>query len=173
MARNIKTTVPYITHIIRSYEKHYIKHKKVLEPIAAIVEESALSLNESVNEKPKQEEEEGYYETTYNNYMTKKNQLLENNQYKDSEPVGDLLLESQRSPQLAVKTPQKEPEVKDAEKDKRQEIKIPELNSLVEPPKELKEAVKEQSKMLLTVKSESNLKKNALQSPRDDLNNSG
>lgn len=38
MARNIKTTVPYITHIIRSYEKHYIKHKKVLEPIAAIVE---------------------------------------------------------------------------------------------------------------------------------------
>lgn len=107
MARNIKTTVPYITHIIRSYEKHYIKHKKVLEPIAAIVEESALSLNESVNEKPKQEEEEGYYETTYNNYMTKKNQLLQNNQYKDSEPIGDLLLESQRSPQLAVKTPQK------------------------------------------------------------------
>jgi hypothetical protein len=37
MARNIKTTVPYITHIIRSYEKHYIKQKKVLEPIAAIV----------------------------------------------------------------------------------------------------------------------------------------
>lgn len=45
MARNIKTTVPYITHIIRSYEKHYIKQKKVLEPIAAIVEESALSIN--------------------------------------------------------------------------------------------------------------------------------
>lgn len=43
MARNIKTTVPYITHIIRSYDKHYIK-KKVLEPIAAI-EESALSIN--------------------------------------------------------------------------------------------------------------------------------
>lgn len=63
--------------------------------------------------------------------------------------------------------------MKDTEKDKRQEIKIPELNSLVEPPKELKEAAKEQSKMLLTVKSESNLKKSALESPRDDLNNSG
>lgn len=37
MARNIKITVPYLTHIIRSYEKHYIKQKKVLEAIAAIV----------------------------------------------------------------------------------------------------------------------------------------
>lgn len=39
--------------------------------------------------------------------------------------------------------------MKDAEKDKRQEIKIPELNSLVEPPKELKEAKKEQQKVAL------------------------
>ena len=37
MAKNIKTTVPYLTHIIRSYEKHYIKQKKVLEKITAIV----------------------------------------------------------------------------------------------------------------------------------------
>jgi len=49
MARNIKITVPYLTHIIRSYEKHYIKQKKVLEQITAIVEESALSINESIN----------------------------------------------------------------------------------------------------------------------------
>jgi hypothetical protein len=85
MARNIKTTVPYITHIIRSYEKHYIKHKKVLEPIAAIVEESALSLNESLNEKPtKQVEEEAYYETTYNNYLIKNNEkVLERNEYEN------------------------------------------------------------------------------------------
>lgn len=77
MARNIKTTVPYITHIIRSYEKHYIKHKKVLEPIAAIVEESALSVNESLNEKESKEEEgEGYYETTYNNYLMKKQEKV-------------------------------------------------------------------------------------------------
>lgn len=55
MSRNIKTTVPYITHIIRSYEKHYIKQKKVLEPIAAIFEESALSLNESKDEKQPKE----------------------------------------------------------------------------------------------------------------------
>lgn len=38
MARNIKVTVPYIAHIIKSYEKHYIKKKKALEPIAAIVD---------------------------------------------------------------------------------------------------------------------------------------
>ena len=65
MARNIKTTVPYITHIIRSYEKHYIKQKKILEPIAAIVEESALSLNES-----KQHIEESvYYDGDYNQFL--------------------------------------------------------------------------------------------------------
>lgn len=43
MARNIKTTVPYITHIIRSYDKHYIT-MKVLEPIVATGEESALDV---------------------------------------------------------------------------------------------------------------------------------
>lgn len=30
MARNIKTTVPYITHLIKSYERHYLKPKKTL-----------------------------------------------------------------------------------------------------------------------------------------------
>ena len=62
MARNIKSTVPYITHIIRSYEKHYIKHKKILEPIAAIVEESAISLNSSISVRVNKEEDaDGYY----------------------------------------------------------------------------------------------------------------
>jgi hypothetical protein len=76
MARNIKTTVPYITHIIRSYEKHYIKQKKVLEPIAAIVEESALSINESKDEKLVRDEEEAYYETNYNHYIYRNEPIL-------------------------------------------------------------------------------------------------
>ena len=76
MARNIKSTVPYITHIIRSYEKHYIKNKKILEPIAAIVEESALSLNSSISvRKNKDEEVDGYYETTYSNYVKKQEKV--------------------------------------------------------------------------------------------------
>jgi hypothetical protein len=37
MTQNIRTTVPYITHILRSYQKHYIDQKQVLEPIVAIV----------------------------------------------------------------------------------------------------------------------------------------
>lgn len=45
MAKNLKTTIPYITHIIRSYEKHYINKKKILEPINAIADESAVSIN--------------------------------------------------------------------------------------------------------------------------------
>ena len=43
IGENIKTTIPYLSHLIKSYEKHYI-HKKELEPIQAIVEESAISV---------------------------------------------------------------------------------------------------------------------------------
>lgn len=162
MARNIKTTVPYITHIIRSYEKHYIKHKKILEPIAAIVEESALSLNESVNEKPpKQEDQEGYYETTYNNYLIKNNEkVLERNQY-ENEQIADLLLESQKMPLLGKKSTEK----KDSqiEKEKKGELtKEPELNSLIEPPKEEKKEIGRESvkdSKLMTVKSDGNLRR--------------
>lgn len=35
MAQNIKTTVPYISHLIKSYDKHYI-YKKQLEPVIAL-----------------------------------------------------------------------------------------------------------------------------------------
>lgn len=45
IAENIKTTVPYISHLIKSYDKHYI-YKKQLEPVVAIDEESILSTNE-------------------------------------------------------------------------------------------------------------------------------
>ena len=45
MSKNIKFTVPYLSHLIQSYDKHYI-YKKELEPIAAIVEESALSITD-------------------------------------------------------------------------------------------------------------------------------
>ena len=41
MSQNIKSTVPYISHLIKSYDKHYI-YKKQLEPIQAIVDESAM-----------------------------------------------------------------------------------------------------------------------------------
>jgi hypothetical protein len=37
IAENIKTTVPYISHLIKSYDKHYI-YKKQLEPVVAIDE---------------------------------------------------------------------------------------------------------------------------------------
>lgn len=45
MSKNIKTQVPYISHLIKSYDKHYI-YKKQLEPIQAIIEESAMSVSE-------------------------------------------------------------------------------------------------------------------------------
>lgn len=60
MAQNIKSTVPYISHLIKSYDKHYI-YKKQLEPIMAIVDESALEVSEIVDRKPqesKNDEEE-------------------------------------------------------------------------------------------------------------------
>lgn len=41
MAQNIKTTVPYISHLIKSYDKHYI-YKKQLDPVIAIAEEESL-----------------------------------------------------------------------------------------------------------------------------------
>ena len=41
-----------------------------------------------------------YYETTYSNYVKKQEKI---NEYQDSEPMGDLLLESQRNPQVLVK----------------------------------------------------------------------
>lgn len=37
IAQNIKSTVPYISHLIKSYDKHYI-YKKQLEPVVAIDE---------------------------------------------------------------------------------------------------------------------------------------
>ncbi len=39
MSRVVKHTIPYINHIVKSYEKNYIKEKK-LEQINAIAEES-------------------------------------------------------------------------------------------------------------------------------------
>jgi hypothetical protein len=59
--------------------------------------------------------------------------------------------------------------------DKKLELKEePELNSLVEPPKEQAKE-KEVNRLLLTVKSDSNLRKSplVLESPREELNNSG
>ena len=51
MAENIKTTVPYISHLIKSYDKHYI-YKKQLEPVMAIAEESLISVSEANIIKP-------------------------------------------------------------------------------------------------------------------------
>lgn len=54
MAQNIKTTVPYISHLIKSYDKHYI-YKKQLEPVIALAEESLMSISDtnqmSINKK--------------------------------------------------------------------------------------------------------------------------
>lgn len=54
MAQNIKTTVPYISHLIKSYDKHYI-YKKQLEPVIALAEQSLMSISDtnqmSINKK--------------------------------------------------------------------------------------------------------------------------
>ena len=67
MAENIKTTVPYISHLIKSYDKHYI-YKKQLEPVIAIAEESLISVSEINIIKPQNKkieiDEDHYY--TYN-----------------------------------------------------------------------------------------------------------
>jgi hypothetical protein len=65
MADNIKTTVPYISHLIKSYDKHYI-YKKQLEPVIAIAEESLISVSEaniikSQNRRHEPEQEEDHY----------------------------------------------------------------------------------------------------------------
>ena len=54
IAQNIKSTVPYISHLIKSYDKHYI-YKKQLEPVVAIDEESQISINDFNTFKNKQE----------------------------------------------------------------------------------------------------------------------
>lgn len=54
IAQNIKSTVPYISHLIKSYDKHYI-YKKQLEPVVAIDEESLISINDFNTFKNKQE----------------------------------------------------------------------------------------------------------------------
>lgn len=64
VSRHIQSVIPYLIHIIKSFDKHYLK-KKELEPIAAINEESQMSLlNESAQEYLPEEK-------IYNDYMKK------------------------------------------------------------------------------------------------------
>ena len=49
MSRVVKHAIPYINHIVKSYEKHYIKEKK-LEQINAIFEESFQEQETIVNQ---------------------------------------------------------------------------------------------------------------------------
>lgn len=61
MAQNIKSTVPYISHLIKSYDKHYI-YKKQLEPIIAIGDESAIEASSVIDKKVSIVEEDNYYQ---------------------------------------------------------------------------------------------------------------
>ena len=86
--------------------------------------------------------------------------------------MADLLLESQRNPQEIVNSKNKEGShvniIEEEEEEKRELKDGPELNSMVEPPKK-----EEPNRNLLTVKSDGAFPKVSLDSPKDDLNNSG
>ena len=48
VSANIQSPIPYLTHMIKSYDKHYVIKKK-LEEIIAIGDESVLEMSSIVN----------------------------------------------------------------------------------------------------------------------------
>ena len=45
---NIQVPIPYLSHMIKSYDKHYV-FKKKLEEIVAIIDESVMETSSIVN----------------------------------------------------------------------------------------------------------------------------
>lgn len=48
ISSNIQSPIPYLTHMIKSYDKHYV-FKKKLEEIVAINDESVVEMSSIIN----------------------------------------------------------------------------------------------------------------------------
>lgn len=51
VSTNIQTVIPYLTHMIKSYDKHYV-FKKKLQEITALGDESVLEMSSVVHHDP-------------------------------------------------------------------------------------------------------------------------